>query len=317
VSAAGGAPTPLTTGAGEDTEPDISADGRTLLYGTQRKSWSLVLLDAATGRETEVLSRRTPLVFSVFSPIGDRIAFVQPARAGVQLHVASADGRDVRQVTRGEGEQNIFPQWSGDGASLYFYRALPSKSFRKIPVEGGTSTEVAAWDFRKEASAKVDPQGREIVYVLGEGPAKATLIRDLETGKDRTLSLALDRPSWSPDSQTIFGDYTSPDPTGDIWNRWNVAACPADGAPCRTLTRGFRAISSGDGTRLFYARDTGAARNMREIWTISVKGGDARRVATVGPLPPDWDYDVSRTDQILFIRLNASRRELWVAQLRK
>jgi hypothetical protein len=158
---------------------------------------------------------------------------------------------------------------------MTFYRLLPSKSFRKISVEGGTSTEVAAWDFQREVDAKVDPQGRAVAYTLREeGQAKTTLVRDLGLGKEHTLGRAIDRLRWSPDSQTIFGDYTSPDPSGDIWNRWNVAACPADGRPCRTLTRGFRAIPSGDGSRLFYVRDTGAARNMREVWTVSVDGSD-------------------------------------------
>ena len=82
----------------------------------------------------------------------------------VHLHIVSADGGEVRQVTRGEGEQNILPQWSGDEASLYFYQMRPSKSFRKIPVEGGTSTEVAAWDLLREGDARVDPQGRAVVY---------------------------------------------------------------------------------------------------------------------------------------------------------
>jgi Tol biopolymer transport system component len=318
VPATGGTPAPLTTGAGEDTDPDISTDGATLLYGTQRKSWSLVLFDPATGQEKEVLSRRAPIVSSMFSPSGDRIAFFQPAAPSVHLHVVSADGRDVRQVTHGEGEHNVFPAWSGDGAWLYYYRLLPSKSFRKVSVEGGTSTEVAAWDFQREVNATVDPQGRAVVYTIVEGrQAKSTVVRDLGSGKEHKLSRAIDRPRWSSDSQTIFGDYTSPDPSGDIYNRWNVAACPADGRPCRTLTRGFRAIPSGDGSRVFYARDTGADRNMREVWTVSVDGSNPRKVGTIGRLPqPDWDYDVSRMDQIVFTRLNASRRELWVAQLK-
>ena len=50
------------------------------------------------------------------------------------------------------------------GPSLYFYQMLPSKSFRKISVEGGTSTEVAAWDFRREGMRRVDPRGRAVAY---------------------------------------------------------------------------------------------------------------------------------------------------------
>ena len=169
---------------------------------------------------------------------------------------------------------------------------------------------------RKVVRRSIRKAARSCIRSSRDGQAKATLVRDLGSGKEHTLGRAIDRPRWSPDSQTIFGDYTSPDPNGDIWNRWNVAACPADGRPCRTLTRGFRAIPSGDGSRLFYVRDTGAARNMREVWTVSVDGSEPRKVGTMGPLPSEWDYDVSRTDQIVFTRLNASRRELWVAQLR-
>ena len=317
MAATGGTPAPLTTGAGEDTEPDISADGGTLLYGTQRKSWSLMLLNVADGQQKEVISRRAPILFPAFSSGGDRIAFSQPQANDVQLYVVSADGRDLRQVTHGAGEQNLNPRWSSDGAWLYFYQLFPSKSFRKISIEGGTSTEVAAWDYLREKDARVDPRGRAVAYAIAkDGPPTATLVRDLDSGKEHALAQPINGPAWSRDSQTVFGTYVSPDPSGDIWNRWNVAACPADGRPCRTLARGFGPIPTDDGSRVFYNRDTGAARSTREVWVMSVDGGNPRKVGTIGPLPPAWSYDISSTDQILFPRLNASRRELWVARLK-
>jgi serine/threonine protein kinase/Tol biopolymer transport system component len=321
VAATGGTPTALTTGAGEDTGPTVSADGGRLLYGTQRKVWSFVMKDLATGQEREVLSRRTPLVFPAFSPGGDRIAFVQAVDGGAHLYVVSADGREVRRVTHAQNEQNFAPQFSADGTSLYFYRAHPSKSFLRIPVEGGTSVELAAWDFQRERSAHVDPLGRAAVYEVGEGdaigPARTTRVRELGSGVEHALGLAVGGPRWSPDSQTIYGTFVSPDPGGDQWNRWNVAACPADGQPCRTLVRGFYPIPSPDGSRLFYVRDTGASRRMRELWASSLDGANAQKVADIGPFAPDgyW-YDVSPANQIVFTRLNESRRELWAADLK-
>lgn len=318
VPAAGGTPSPLTTGAGEDTEPDISADGGTLLYSTQRKSWSLMLLDLPTGQQTEVLSRRVRILFPALSPDGGRIAFSQPMATGSHVYVVSADGRDVRQVTHGDGERNLNPRWSSDGAWLYFYHLFPSKSFRKISIDGGTSTEVAAWDYLRERDARVDPRGRAVVYTIAkDGQPSTTLVRDLESGKEHALAQTITGPHWSRDSQTILGTYVAPDPSGDIWNRWNVAACPADGRPCRTLAKGFSPIPTDDGLRVFYIRDTGAARSTREVWVTSVDGQNPRKVGTIGPLPPQWSYDVSPTGQILFPRLNASRRELWLAQLRQ
>ena len=320
VPAAGGTPTALTTGAGEDTEADISADGKTLLYGTQRKSWSLILLDPATGQEKELLSRRTRINFPALSPSGAHVAFMLPAPGGAQLYVVSADGQDVRQVTHGvAGESNVEAHWSGDGTSLYFYQLHSPRSFRKIAVEGGTSAEVAPFDYFREASAQVDPAGRAVVYEKSEGAInqpKVTLVRDLASGKEYALGRAIFGPRWSLDSQTIFGTFVSPDPGGDIWNRWNVAACPADGQPCRTLVRGFNPLQSRDGTHFFYIRDTGAALRMREVWTAALDGTNARKVADIGPLPDTWAYDISPTNQILFNRLNASRRELWAADLK-
>ncbi len=188
VNVAGGTPTALTTGAGEDSEPDVSADGKKLIYSTQRKSYSLVLIDPATGQEKEILSSRVRLAFPAFSPKNDRVAFNQPGGGGAHLHVSSLDGREARQVTQGAREQNIVPQWSNDGAWLYFYRLYPAKSFRKISVEGGTSSEVAPLDFLTDKDAHVDPRGRAIVYTTIEGAkAKATMVRDLESGKEHEL----------------------------------------------------------------------------------------------------------------------------------
>ena len=127
------------------------------------------------------------------------------------------------------GSRTILPHWSGDGASLYFYRLHPMKSFRKIPVEGGTSSEVAALDFLRETSARVDAQGRAVVYTIEDKRRPmSTLVRDLDSGKEHTLGRTINNPRWSPDSRTVFGWYTAPDPEGDIWN---VAACPVDGGP--------------------------------------------------------------------------------------
>jgi Tol biopolymer transport system component len=318
ANVAGGTPTALTTGAGEDTEPDISGDGRKLIYSTQRKSYSLILMDPATGQEKEIVSSRVRLAFPALSPKDDRVAFNQPVPPGVHLRVSSLDGREVRQVTQGERELNIMPQWSGDGAWLYFYQLYPAKSFRKISVEGGTSSEVAPLDFLTDKDAHVDSRGRAIVYTTIEGgKGKATMVRDLESGKAHELGRVLDRPRWSTDSKTIFGDYTSPDPGVDMYNRWIVGACPADGGTCRAVIRGFGVVPSPDGSGLYFARDTGAARNTREVWMSFVDGNNPRKVGTIGPLVPDaWGFDVSRTNQIVFNRLNASRRELWLANLR-
>ena len=154
-----------------------------------------------------------------------------------------------------------------------------------------------------------------MVYTLLEnGENKATIVRDMSTGQEHAVARALSTPRWSRDSQSVLGTYISPD--GDAFNRWVLAACPVGGQPCRDLARGFLPTASADGSRLFYLRDTGAALNMREVWTASLDGRGPRKLTTIGPLGPEWGYDVSPKDQIIFTRFNESRRELWVAQLK-
>jgi hypothetical protein len=56
---------------------------------------------------------------------------------------------------------------------------------------------------------------------------------------------------------------------------------------------------------------------MREVWTANTDGTNARKLTDIGPLPPEgYDYDVSPRNQIVFPRFNASRRELWAADLK-
>ena len=219
-------------------------------------------------------------------------------------------------MTQGVGENNVIAHWSADGTSLYFYRTPTARGrSAKISVEGGTSTEVAALDYFREAFARVDRQAARLpieCQTAASTRRRPRVIRDLESGEEHALGRAIDGPWWSPDSQTIFGWFVSPDPSGDAWNRWNVAACPADGQPCRTLVRVFVDPLATE-TGLFDIRDTGAALRMREVWTASLDGTNARKVADIGPRCLRVGLRISPTNQILFARTNASRRELRAA----
>ena len=53
VPPSGGAPEPFLISAGEDTDPDISRDGRRLIYTTAHNSFILTMLDPSTGSSRE------------------------------------------------------------------------------------------------------------------------------------------------------------------------------------------------------------------------------------------------------------------------
>ena len=119
VSVADGTLERLTSGAGDDFDPAVSPDGRTILFANVKRTWEVIVQDLHSGKRRTVLARRTLMVFPRFSPDGRRIALAgRNSRGETHLFVMDADGSNLTAVTDGAGELNIMPQWGGDGDSV-------------------------------------------------------------------------------------------------------------------------------------------------------------------------------------------------------
>jgi hypothetical protein len=86
---------------------------------------------------------------------------------------------------------------------------------------------------------------------------------------------------------------------------------------CRRLTDGFFPVWSGDGSSIYFLRDTDNAR-LKELWSITTDGRNARKVFdSMGPFRGiDVNFDVSRTGEIVWNEYLEGRHELWQATLR-
>jgi Tol biopolymer transport system component/tRNA A-37 threonylcarbamoyl transferase component Bud32 len=307
VPAAGGAPQPLTTGAGEDHDPALSADGKRLLFTNVRTNWLPTLLDPATGKRTELMESRTDLVFPRFSPAGDRIAFFHQAAEGVHIFTFDLEGKDLRQVTQGKQEINTMPTWSGDGAVLYFYQMRPKFSYRSVPVAGGASTEVAPWRWETQHDAQVDPQGRYLVYVRQEGSrAPVTMLRDMQSGQEKSLGWSISDLSWSRDGRTVLGSQRD----------GGVSACPVQGGECTVWTKGFQPRWSGDGSAIYFLRSA-FRPSQPDLWCISLRERRETKIGPIGPFQPiEVHYDVSPRDQVVYSEYREGRHELWLGEVK-
>ena len=87
VPAAGGEAKPITTGTGEDIDPQVSIDGRRMIYTNVRNTFRLEVLDTATGRRAVVAEHRMLISAPRFSPEGDQIAFFQETDEGSHCYV--------------------------------------------------------------------------------------------------------------------------------------------------------------------------------------------------------------------------------------
>jgi hypothetical protein len=223
-----------------------------------------------------------------------------------------SDATNLTAVTDGAGELNIMPQWAHDGQALYFYQVRPTRTFRRVPVSGGATREIAPWSWSRQRAAAVDPREREALYsAMDRGLVQYSRARDLESGRETTLPVALYAMRFSPDGRWIAGGS----------NEGEIVVCEMSVSRCRPLTPkneyGVPALAwSGDGTRLFFLRHT-SARILGELMSVGVEGGAARTHGLIGPFQQPfllW-MDASR-DEIVFALCREGPYELWMAKLR-
>jgi Tol biopolymer transport system component len=314
IPVAGGPPEALTTGSGEDLDPTVSPNGRTLLFANVKRTWALVIQDVRSGTRRTLLEQRTPLAFPRYSPDGDRIALMgRNSRGEMQLLITDAARSNLTTVTDGAGELNIMPQWSGDGKTLYYYQVRPTLTFRKLSLAGGATREIAPWAFGRHFQAAIDPRERHVVYSLVQnGNLQQSRIRDLESGAESALPVALYEQRFSRDGRLIAGES----------HDHALVVCERASGQCRALTpkhdRPLTTLAwSGDGTQIFFLRHT-SGRVWGELTSVAVDGGAIRVHGPVGPFERDFQMsmDVSPRGEIVFPISREGPHELWLARLR-
>lgn len=313
VPAVGGEPEPILVGTGEDTDPEVSRDGRRLIYTNTRNNFLLTLTDLATGRQKELHQSRSDVVDPSFSPRGDKIVFFGLAEeGGLHLYVVNADGTGLNQLTRGKGEQNVHPQWSADGSAVYFYQHRPTTSFRKISLHDGSIIELArGWEWSTHNQARVNPEGTRIIYTrLDKGQPAATMIRDVTTGGETAFTQPLRFVHWSRDGKFIAGTKIRGE-----WSEAEITVCPVVGEGCRALTRGYHPLWSSDGTLIYFYK-VSSLRDGEELWAISPDGGGERKIIDLRPIHPIGQFfDVSATGQLVWVQYRVGKHELWLRDL--
>ena len=311
ASIAGGSIEPLTTGAGSDDEPDISRDGRSLIYSNFKDHHALAVWDPVTGERKTVVKRPQPLIMPDVSPLGDRVAFFVEVGADVQIFVAGTDGQDVRQVTHGSDQENLHPSWSADGRFLYYYRQKPDRSWRRIGIDGLGDVEIVkGWRWATHNNASIDPTGQSVLYTrigfdTGDYSKDTTYVYDLTNGSQRALDPPhLHMARWSPDGRQAAG-----------WRHdGTIGVCEVASGRCRTLGRGTRPQWASDGSTVSVERKPTATH--AEWWRITLADGAEQLLGTVGPFHPmSPNVDVTRDNRVVFAEFAAGRRELWIRDL--
>ena len=137
-------------------------------------------------------SARSRLLFPMFSPDGQRLAYFGRSDYAVAIFTIGIDGSDPRQLTGGR-ELNHQPRWGSDGREVFFFQGAPTVSFRRVSALGGPSTEFRPWSWDREFAPYFDPTGR--VHRISPSTRRPALQRTSRSTRSFTKCRARRKPS--------------------------------------------------------------------------------------------------------------------------
>ena len=199
-------------------ELEYSKDAKWLVYVSE-PGQSLWRSAADGSQRVQITSPPIRAHTPHWSPDGKQIAFLgirtgSPAR----IYVASMDGEDQKQVSKGEAGENgdADPSWSPDGGSLAFgwsgygnKAPTPRAAIQVVDLKSGRVSTLPGSEGMW--SPRWAPNGRFIAGLSAQG--SKLVIYDFKTQKQVELSsVRSDYPGWSEDGDSLFYRTTGDDP---------------------------------------------------------------------------------------------------------
>jgi len=293
------------------TEPAISPDGDSVVYVrnsndimTDKVRKNLWLLNLESNSHKPLLSGRDNYSSPVWSPDGDRLAYLSNEEGSTQLYVRWMKSGETALISQLPKTPKAM-RWSPDGRWLAFLMFVPVDdtplaSMPPKPKGAEWSAEVKQIDslvYRSDGSGYLE-KGSKQVFVI---PAEGGTPRQLTSGyfdHDGPLS-------WSADGQHVFFS-TNRDPEWEYQpQESDIYSISILSGELKQLTRRVgpdeAAVISPDGRYLAYVghdqRMTGYNNN--RVYVLELKSGESTLVSG------DFDRDIGS------LRWSADGRRIW------
>ena len=217
----------LTDGDGYDYQPDVSSDGKKLVFVRYNGVCAeLMLLDLVSGQTKSLTDNKAVNLEPRWSPDGSKVAFVSTSNSGhFLLHVANFSNDQfseikvltpdhksaVKRYYYSAFDHAINPTWSKDGKEIYMISnreiAHGTGDLVKINIESGNRILIHHEETSWRTKPDLSPDGTRLVYssFLGRNwhqlwmlPANGGYPMQLTYGEYDNTS-----PRWSPDGEKI------------------------------------------------------------------------------------------------------------------
>jgi len=212
-----------TNSTSNDQRPDISPDGRQIVFASNRvmNHFEIFIMnfDGSTVRQLTTTVTTVNNSWPRWSPDGEWIAFQSGGGSNFQIYRVRPDGTDLTQVTNYVG-LNQFPGWSPDGTRLVIRRDTEIYSINSTdgsdPVRL-TFTNTIPGAFNQMAS--FSPDGTKIAYLSNNRDSDSSpvylsvYIMDSDGNNKLNFTRKPDAyggiwtsraPAWSPNGQYVY-----------------------------------------------------------------------------------------------------------------
>lgn len=206
----------LTRDNGQSMLPNLSPDGRSLLYTSYHRSGfpDIYKIDLRSNERTVFASFRGLNTGATYSRSGNEVAMILSGSGNSELYVSDASGNRMRRLTRTTGLE-ADPTWAPDGRRLAFTSDELGKpqifvvnadgsNYRRVPTNISGNCSEPAWNPR-------EPD--QIAFTAAMGGEFEVCLYSFSQNESRVLTRGAGdavEPTWLPDGRhLIYTERTS------------------------------------------------------------------------------------------------------------
>lgn len=197
-------PQQLTSNRSITISPDVSPDGREIIF-TSYKRGNPDLYKRAFSSTVEVpVSTRPGLnITGAWSPDGSKIALTLSKDGNSEIYTINRDGSSPQRLTVSQ-VANVSPAWSPDGSKIAFVSDRLGKPQVYVMAAGGGSAQRISPNGSYSVNPAWSPDGAKIAYARSAGGFQICMVNANGTEDSQlTTEGSNERPRWSPDGRLI------------------------------------------------------------------------------------------------------------------